>query len=89
VATISSPANGSTLSGSTVAFSWAAAPGATTYQIWVGSTLGAHDLAVFTTSSVSATLTGLPTNGTTLFVKLWTFAGGVWNSTSSTYTTGP
>ena len=89
IAAITSPANGATLKGNKVTFKWTAAPGATSYQVWVGTTLGAHDLAAVTTSKLSATVSGLPTNGSPLFVRMWTFIGGVSYFNSYTYTTGP
>jgi hypothetical protein len=89
IASITSPANGATLSGSTVTFNWTAAPGATSYQLWVGSSPGGHDLAVVTTPTQAATVGSLPTNGTPLFVRIWTFSGGTWFFNSYTYTTGP
>ena len=60
-AAITSPANGSTLSGSTVTFNWTGrGTGAISYQLWVGSTVGGHDIAVGITTGLSTTISGLP-----------------------------
>jgi hypothetical protein len=89
IASITSPAPGSTLTGGTVMFSWTAAAGATSYQLWVGTTSGAHDLAVESTPGLSATVNNLPVNGIPLFVRMWTLTGGTWYFNDYTYTTGP
>ena len=34
----------------------------------------------------SATVTGLPTNGSTIYVRLWSFISGSWQNTDYTYT---
>jgi hypothetical protein len=89
IASISSPAPGSTLTGGTATFSWAGAAGATSYQVWVGTTVGAHDLGVVSTTGLSAPFSGLPVNGVTVFVRMWTLTGGAWYFNDYTYTTGP
>ena len=86
-AQITSPAKGSTLAGSTATFTWTAENGATSYQLWVGTTAGGHDLAVVGTSNLTATVGGLPTNGSTIYVTLYGYAGGSWTvQDSATYT---
>jgi hypothetical protein len=77
-AQILSPAKGSTLTGSTVTFSWTGESGATSYQLWLGRTLGAHDLAVIGTTQLSGTVTTLPTDGSQVFATLNGYAGGKW-----------
>jgi hypothetical protein len=86
-ATIISPANGSTLPGSTVTFTWNDA-GASLYQVWVGNSVGAYDVGYFPTAGTSATSTtvsGLPTDGRKLYVRLWSNIGGTYYFTDSTY----
>ena len=86
-AQITSPPKGSTLTGSTATFTWTAESGATSYQLWVGTTPGGHDLAVVGTSNLSATVGGLPTNGSTIYVTLYGYAGGSWTvQDSASYT---
>ena len=87
-ATISSPANGATLGGASQTFTWNAAPGATLYQVWVGNAPGAHDIGYYPragTTSTSTTVDGLPTDGRTLYVRLWSLIDNVYYSTDSTY----
>ena len=83
---ITSPANGSTLSGSSETFIWTAGAGASAYWLDVGSTLGGQQ---FTTGNLGNVLTttvnGLPTNGSTIYVTLYSLIGGVWTPNSYTY----
>ncbi|MGB9032192.1 MAG: choice-of-anchor D domain-containing protein, partial [Acidobacteriaceae bacterium] len=87
-----SPASGSVLPGSSVTFTWSAGSGVAEYQLWVGSTgAGSQNLGVFTEgvatgSTVSATASGLPTSGATLYVRLLSEIAGNWQSTDYTYT---
>ena len=88
-AVITSPAKGSTLSGSTITFGWSAETGGTSYQLWVGSTPGAHDITARSTSGLSTTVAGLPTDGSLIYVTLYGY-NGVWTvQDSASYTTGP
>jgi hypothetical protein len=91
-AVMTSPAPGATLSGSTVTFNWNAASGASLYQVWVGTTQGAYDVGFFPqngTTGTTATATGLPTDGRTLFVRLYTAIGSTWYFNDYTYRSGP
>lgn len=85
---MNSPTPGSVLPGSSVTFEWSAngAP-ITFWALRVGSSLGNnnfHDSGTIT--SLSRTVTGLPTNGSTVFVRLFFFLSGVWQSDDFTYT---
>ncbi len=68
------PAPGSTLTGDTETFSWV--PGETTLTFWrllVGSTPGASDYfdsGVLDGTTTSVDVTGLPTDGSTIYVEL-------------------
>jgi hypothetical protein len=86
LAVMTGPPPGSTLTSGTVTFDWAAAPGATAYEVWVGTTSGAQDVDVISTTGLSATFTNLPVNGIPLFVRLYTLTGGVWHFNEYTYT---
>ena len=87
-----SPAPGTELSGSSVAFTWSAGSGVTEYQLWLGTTgagsqnLGVYTEAAATGNTVSATATGLPTDAATVYVRLLSEIGGSWLSTDYTYT---
>jgi len=84
---ITSPAPSSTLSGSSVAFNWTAGTGATAYWLDVGSTLYGQQ---YTTGNLGDVLTktvnGLPTNGSTVYVTLYSLVSGQWLSNSYQYT---
>ena len=88
-AIITSPANGASLASSTQLFQWNAAPGATLYQLWIGNSPGAFDIGYFPPSGTAATsvmVEGLPDDGRTLYVTLWSAIDGAWRSSSATYT---
>ena len=71
-AALASPAPGSTLAGSTVTFQWNDA-GASLYQLWIGNSAGAYDIGYYPTSGTqltSTTVSGLPTDGRKLYVRL-------------------
>jgi hypothetical protein len=77
-ATMTSPAAGSTLTGSSVTFSWTSEAGATQYYLSVGST-GVGSTNVYNSGwrdVTSWTATGLPTNGETLYLRLSTDYSG-------------
>jgi hypothetical protein len=85
---ITTPVPSSTLAGSSVAFSWSAGSGATAYWLDIGSTAGGNNY--FSSGNLGNVLTttanGLPTNGTTVYVTLYSLVGGVWLSNGYTYT---
>jgi hypothetical protein len=88
-AALTSPAPGSVLSGSSVTFSWTAGTGVTAYAFHVGTTgTGSSDL--FDSGGIVATsvlVSGLPTNGGTIYATLYSDINGVWQSVGYTYTT--
>jgi len=85
---ITIPANGSTLTGSTVNFTWTPGNGATNYWIDAGSTQGGNDY--FQSGALgnvtTETVTGLPTNGSQVYVTLFTYVGGQWVYNQYQYT---
>jgi Pro-kumamolisin, activation domain/Bacterial Ig-like domain (group 3) len=85
---ITSPAPNSNLTASSVAFSWTAGTGATAYWIDAGSAAGGHDY--YTSGNMgnvlTKTVTGLPTNGATVYVTLYSLVSGNWFSNAYTYT---
>ena len=89
---LTSPAPGSTLTGSTVTFIWTPTAGASGYTLRLGSTgVGSADLYdSHSTTATSATATGLPTNGGTIYARINTiFLKGVAVHTDYTYTAAP
>lgn len=86
-AAIISPAQGSTLTGSTLSLQWSAATGATQYAIWVGNSYGGYDLgaAAYSTSTNTATFTGIPMDGGPVYVTLWSLINGSWQRSDHWY----
>jgi len=81
-ATLVSPAQGSTLTGSSATFTWSAATGSINgYFLHIGSTgVGSDNLlnsTEYSSTTTSATVTGLPTTGGTLYVRVFTDYNGV------------
>ena len=73
-----SPQPGSTLTSSTVTFTWTSGSGVSQYWLWIGSRQGDGDL--YTQSqgtSLSTTMSGLPT-ATPIYVRLWSLIAGNW-----------
>jgi hypothetical protein len=87
---MTAPVPSSTLSGSTVTFTWSAASGATAYWLDIGSTgAGASDRFSQGTVATSQIVTGLPTGGSTIFVRLWAAINGIWQFKDYTYKAAP
>jgi hypothetical protein len=82
-----SPAPGSTLSGSTVTFTWTAGTGNTKYDLWVGNAFKTGDLYDRTDGpGTSQLVTGLPTDGRILHVQLVSSDGTEANTFYQNYT---
>jgi hypothetical protein len=85
---INSPVPNSTLNGSSVAFTWTAGSGATAYWIDVGSTSGGNNY--YSSGNLgnvlAQTINNLPTNGSAVYVTLYSLVGGTWLSNAYTYT---
>jgi hypothetical protein len=88
-AVMSSPTPSTTLSGSTVTFSWNAGT-ATPPEYWldIGSSAGGNNYYSSGNlgNTLSATASGLPTNGTMVYVTLYTLVSGTWTPNSYIYT---
>ncbi len=90
IATLTSPApSGSTLPGSSVTFTWQAGMDtASNYWIDVGSAAGGNQYyqsGSLSTSTTSATVNGLPTDSSEVFVTLYTLVNGTWYSNPYTF----
>ncbi len=84
-----SPANGSTLAGTSQLFTWSSASAPSYYVLYVGTAPGTANIyynGYVTGTSITAT--GLPTNGSTIYVRLWS-NNGQWYFQDYSYTTGP
>jgi hypothetical protein len=85
---LTTPPPSSTLSGASVTFDWTAGTSATAYWLDVGNVAGGNQYEqsgnlgnVFT-----KTVNGLPVDGSTIYVTLYSLVGGVWLSNAYTYT---
>ncbi len=86
-AALTSPANGSVLTGPSETFQWSAATGATGYILRLGTTAGANNIfASGVITATSATPTVLPINGETVYATLITVYGATQVSNSYTFT---
>jgi hypothetical protein len=85
---LTTPAPGSVLSGSSVAFTWTAGAGPAAYQLWLGTTgVGSKNLYNSgSTTGTTETVTGLPTYGLKLYARLYWEINAVWKSADYTYT---
>jgi hypothetical protein len=86
-AVLTSPTAGVMLTGSTVTFSWNAGAGASAYWLDVGSAPGVGNyFGADVGLATSRTVTTLPTNGSPVYVRLWTKLNGVWQSNDYSFT---
>jgi len=75
-AALTSPAPNAVFTGYPVAFTWGSVTGATDYSIRLGTTAGGYDLyASGRIGGTSATISNLPTNGETIYARLYTYYG--------------
>src|ERR1039458_7902740 len=87
-AAIISPANGATLPGSTVTFQWSAGVGISEYWLYLSKVApGGKEIYSSTLgSNTSKTFTNLPTDGSTLYMRLWSKIGAAWQYADYSYT---
>ncbi|MCP4111033.1 MAG: hypothetical protein GY749_36830, partial [Desulfobacteraceae bacterium] len=83
---IQTPTPGSSLSSTTATFTWSDA-GAAQYWLWIGTSQGDKDVYSDDQGTSNAKLiTGLPSGGETLYVRLWSNFNGEWVFNDYTYT---
>ena len=88
-AALTSPAPGSTLTGSSATFNWTAGGGVTKYEFLLGTKgKGSDDLDYLTSATAlsSGLVSNIPTTGGTLYARLYSLIDGVWQYTDYTYT---
>ena len=87
-ASIVSPTPGSTLPGSSVTFSWTTGSGVSQYYLYVGNSFGGSDIyAASQGLATSATVSNLPADGRTIYVRLWSYIPSLgWLWRDYTYT---
>jgi hypothetical protein len=88
LASMSSPDQGSTLSGASQAFTWNSGNLATHFELWVGTT-GVGSSNLYNSGNVTVTtetVNGIPTNGQPVYVRLYSLINGSWESNDYSYT---
>jgi hypothetical protein len=73
-----SPSNNSILASEAVTFSWSPGREAQKYALWIGSAPGTYDLYVADQGLNYSETLNLPTDGRTIYVRLWTMFNGTW-----------
>lgn len=87
-AAMQSPAPGSVLSGPNVTFNWSQGIGPSAYRLTAGfAGPGSDTLGLSASSATTQLVTGLPTDGSILYVRLFSLIGDVWQFNDYTYTT--
>jgi len=89
-AVLTSPAPGSTLTGSSATFTWSAGVGVTIYEFRLGTTgPGSRDVYNSAEATTTALTTGLisniPTSGATLYARIYSYINGAWQHNDYTY----
>ena len=87
-AALTSPKAGSTLTGSSATFTWTAGTGVTQYELDLGTTgVGSTNLSsTGHTTATTASITGIPMTGATLYARLWSYIGRTSSSADYTFT---
>ena len=85
IAKITSPANGTTFTSGTVTFNWSPSTGASSYYLYIGNGFRTYDIYSNYVSGGSTVVSGLPVDGRTLNVTMWSMIGGVWQPVDYTY----
>jgi hypothetical protein len=88
-AQLRSPVPGTTLSGSTAEFTWSPGKGATFYSLSIGSRLGGSDIFGVSGGMTSVNVSKLPTDGSTIFIRLASFHPSGVKITDYTLISGP
>jgi hypothetical protein len=87
LATMISPSQGATLGVPSVTFTWTAGFGINNYALWLGTHVGSSNLySSGVTSANSVTVNGLPENGSTLYARLFSETGGVYQPVDYVFT---
>lgn len=87
-ATMTSPAPNSTFNSQSVTFNWNAGSGATQYMLSVGNAPGQTTYSATTVdaATTSVTVSGLPADGSHVYVRLASNINGTWQYLDYTYT---
>ncbi|MCH8807332.1 MAG: M6 family metalloprotease domain-containing protein [Planctomycetes bacterium] len=86
-ATMTSPADGSTFTSSSVTFNWSAGTGVNEYWLEVGTPASpAAYYSASTATSQSQVVSGLPSDGSAVRARLWSRIGSTWSYNTYNYT---
>ncbi len=86
-AEMQTPANGSTFDDTSVDFIWTGGEQVTSISLWVGSSYQAFDIYAESMGlDTSVTVNGLPDDGRSLYVTLWSLIAGEWQSRDYEFT---
>jgi len=92
LATVTTPANGTTLAATSQTFSWTDT-GADKYFLAVGNfAIGGADLyssGILPAGTTSVTVNGLPNDGSTVYARLYTWGNGAWQNSDTSYVAMP
>ena len=86
-AEMQTPTPGTTITTSDVTFNWSVGSGVTNYALSLGTSVGATDIFDQETTGTSLNVSGIPLDGNTLYVRLWSFIGSGWQFIDYTYQT--
>src|SRR5688572_1865965 len=82
------PAAPPSATAATVQFQWTGGSGVSTYWLSIGTTTGGANLYDANQGlNLGVTVSGLPMDGRTLYVRLYSFIDGVWQFNDYTYQT--
>jgi hypothetical protein len=84
-ADITSPVPGTRLSSSTVTFVWGGGTGVSAYWLTVEDAPGQTIYSEYQGTALSQTVSGLPTDGRMLLVRLWSLLGANWDFSDYSY----
>jgi hypothetical protein len=79
LAALTSPAIGSTFTGSSATLTWTIPGGVTGVWLYVGTTVGGSNILDANKGiATSHAVTGLPVNGSNVYARLWSLQAGTW-----------
>src|SRR5258708_14498178 len=82
---MASPANGSTFTSTSVTFNWNAGSGVSQYYLYVGSSFQSAEIFNNYIFNGTQTVTGIPGDGRTIYVTLWSLINGGWQANNYTF----
>ena len=74
------PPPGTTFAVGSETFSWSAGVGAQDYWLDIGTSLGSGNISNGVVAGTSKAVSGMPCSNSTIFARLWTRIGGVWQT---------